>query len=163
PNCREVAGFIGSMNFLEGRLLRVTGEIGVIDAGPLGELKARVEGAGGGSSGQGAPAVRPPERQVGGFAFFARLHNLRGALRGGAAGSSGLSAATAATTMWRWKASGGPWRWRRKIFAGILAAGRWLECRSGSAGRRRPAFSWRPAKQAPNRIRPLPSPRCRAP
>jgi spermidine/putrescine ABC transporter ATP-binding subunit len=43
PNCCEVAAFIGSMNFLPGRLLGVEGRTARIDAGSLGELRARSE------------------------------------------------------------------------------------------------------------------------
>ena len=43
PNCREVADFIGSMNFFEGVILRREGVAVVLDAGPLGET--RVENA----------------------------------------------------------------------------------------------------------------------
>ena len=78
PNCREVAGFIGSMNFLEGRLLRVTGEIGVIDAGPLGELRARLEGPAGAPSGRVTLAVRPEKLQIGDSAFPGAFNSLPG-------------------------------------------------------------------------------------
>jgi spermidine/putrescine ABC transporter ATP-binding subunit len=77
PNCREVAGFIGSMNFLEGRLLRVTGEMGVIDAGPLGELRARLEEAGA-PSGRVTLAVRPEKLQIGNSAFAGTFNSLPG-------------------------------------------------------------------------------------
>jgi len=43
PNCRFVADFIGTMNFFDGALRDVADGIALVDAGPLGEIKARVE------------------------------------------------------------------------------------------------------------------------
>jgi spermidine/putrescine ABC transporter ATP-binding subunit len=45
PNCREVAEFIGSMNFFAGRLQAVAGGVATVDAGPLGQLQSVCEGA----------------------------------------------------------------------------------------------------------------------
>ena len=45
PNCREVAEFIGSMNFFQGTLRNAGGGRAVVDAGPLGSLNAMLEGA----------------------------------------------------------------------------------------------------------------------
>ena len=45
PNCREVAEFIGSMNFFQGTLRHAGGGRAVVDAGPLGSLNAMLEGA----------------------------------------------------------------------------------------------------------------------
>jgi ABC-type Fe3+/spermidine/putrescine transport system ATPase subunit len=42
PNCREVAGFIGSMNFIDGRLLSTLHGSHLIDAGPYGQLQVKV-------------------------------------------------------------------------------------------------------------------------
>ena len=39
PNCREVADFIGQMNFFDGRVVGRDGGIAQIDAGPLGMLR----------------------------------------------------------------------------------------------------------------------------
>ena len=39
PNCREVAGFIGSMNFIDGRLLSTSHGDHLVDAGPFGQLR----------------------------------------------------------------------------------------------------------------------------
>lgn len=44
PNSREVADFIGSMNFFEGSVRGVENEEAVIDAGPLGDVRAKVNG-----------------------------------------------------------------------------------------------------------------------
>jgi len=41
PNCREVADFIGTMNFFEGKVIGMGGDIAEIDAGPAGRLRAR--------------------------------------------------------------------------------------------------------------------------
>jgi spermidine/putrescine transport system ATP-binding protein/putrescine transport system ATP-binding protein len=42
PNCREVADFIGTMNFFAGRVASIEGDTIAIDAGPLGTLRATV-------------------------------------------------------------------------------------------------------------------------
>jgi ABC-type Fe3+/spermidine/putrescine transport system ATPase subunit len=78
PNCREVAGFIGSMNFLEERLLRVTGEMASIDAGSAGELSARLEGVALAPSGRVTLAVRPEKLQIGECPFEGSFNCLRG-------------------------------------------------------------------------------------
>ncbi|WP_374370846.1 ABC transporter ATP-binding protein [Dongia sp.] len=44
PNCREVAGFIGSMNFFQGALKDVVNGTALIDAGHLGQLTVSVNG-----------------------------------------------------------------------------------------------------------------------
>ena len=41
PNCREVADFIGTMNFFEGTVIGTGGDITEIDAGAAGRLQAR--------------------------------------------------------------------------------------------------------------------------
>ena len=41
PNCREVASFVGEINLFPGRIERIDGDMLVIAAGALGELKAR--------------------------------------------------------------------------------------------------------------------------
>jgi spermidine/putrescine transport system ATP-binding protein/putrescine transport system ATP-binding protein len=41
PNCREVADFIGTMNFFEGTVTGFDGEDALIAAGPVGTLRAR--------------------------------------------------------------------------------------------------------------------------
>ncbi len=42
PSCREVAEFIGSMNFFDGSIKSLSGQEAVVDAGPLGDLRAPV-------------------------------------------------------------------------------------------------------------------------
>jgi ABC-type Fe3+/spermidine/putrescine transport system ATPase subunit len=64
PRCREVAGFIGSMNFIEGDLVRTNGRTAVIDAGPIGELRAGLEGYDQPAVGRVTLAVRPEKLQV---------------------------------------------------------------------------------------------------
>jgi len=41
PNCREVADFIGTMNFFEGKVIGMGGDVAEIDAGAAGRLRAR--------------------------------------------------------------------------------------------------------------------------
>ena len=45
PNCREVADFIGEINFFDGIVTARDGALAVIDAGPLGTLRLAAEGA----------------------------------------------------------------------------------------------------------------------
>jgi spermidine/putrescine transport system ATP-binding protein/putrescine transport system ATP-binding protein len=63
PNCREVADFIGTMNFFDGKVTGFKDDMIVIDAGPLGSLNAAGSGAAGPFARQiGTPvliAVRP--------------------------------------------------------------------------------------------------------
>jgi spermidine/putrescine ABC transporter ATP-binding subunit len=59
PNCREVAGFIGSMNFIDGKLQEIIQGGGVVDAGPLGMLRVKLEGAASLPPGPVTVAVRP--------------------------------------------------------------------------------------------------------
>jgi spermidine/putrescine ABC transporter ATP-binding subunit len=40
PNSREVAAFIGSMNFFDARIVSVSGDSATVDAGPLGKITA---------------------------------------------------------------------------------------------------------------------------
>jgi spermidine/putrescine transport system ATP-binding protein/putrescine transport system ATP-binding protein len=47
PNCREVADFIGTMNFFDGKVTGFEGDDVVIDAGPIGTLRANGSGASG--------------------------------------------------------------------------------------------------------------------
>jgi spermidine/putrescine transport system ATP-binding protein/putrescine transport system ATP-binding protein len=47
PNCREVADFIGTMNFFDGKVTGFEGDDVVIDAGPVGTLRANGSGASG--------------------------------------------------------------------------------------------------------------------
>jgi ABC-type Fe3+/spermidine/putrescine transport system ATPase subunit len=75
PNCREVAAFIGSMNFLPGRLLRVEGRTARIDAGSLGELRARSEEGRKTLPTAVTLAVRPEKIQIGERPFSAMEFN----------------------------------------------------------------------------------------
>jgi spermidine/putrescine ABC transporter ATP-binding subunit len=47
PNCREVADFIGEMNFFDGIIVSREGETALIDAPPLGRIAARAAGSAG--------------------------------------------------------------------------------------------------------------------
>jgi len=64
PNCREVAEFIGSMNFFQGTLRDAKGGQAVVDAGPLGALKAMVDGAPPPVGATIAIAVRPEKLRL---------------------------------------------------------------------------------------------------
>ena len=59
PNCKEVAGFIGTINFFEGSVLGIENGHAVVDAGPAGKVRAQ---ASDGFFENGAPvtvAIRP--------------------------------------------------------------------------------------------------------
>jgi spermidine/putrescine ABC transporter ATP-binding subunit len=64
PNCREVAEFIGSMNFFPGTLRDARGGEAVVDAGPLGALKAVLDGAPPPVGASVAIAVRPEKLRL---------------------------------------------------------------------------------------------------
>ena len=53
PNCREVADFIGSMNFIDGELREIAQGYGIVDAGPLGLLRVKFEGTDASGTGSG--------------------------------------------------------------------------------------------------------------
>jgi ABC-type Fe3+/spermidine/putrescine transport system ATPase subunit len=58
PNCREVAGFIGNMNFFEGRISSIANGVAAVEIGPGQHV--RVPAGGGSAPGQAAiVAVRP--------------------------------------------------------------------------------------------------------
>ncbi len=59
PNCRFVANFIGTMNFFDGRLQSSNGDIAIVDAGPLGTVEAKVNGADRGAGENVMVAIRP--------------------------------------------------------------------------------------------------------
>jgi spermidine/putrescine ABC transporter ATP-binding subunit len=44
PNCKEVAGFIGTMNFFDAKVRNAVGESATVDAGPIGEVRAVANG-----------------------------------------------------------------------------------------------------------------------
>jgi spermidine/putrescine ABC transporter ATP-binding subunit len=63
PNCREVAEFIGTMNFFDGVVRGVQGGEAVVDAGPVGNLRVAANGALAASA-QVTVAVRPEKVQI---------------------------------------------------------------------------------------------------
>jgi spermidine/putrescine ABC transporter ATP-binding subunit len=65
PNCREVADFIGTMNFIDATLLTVEGATATLDAGPVGRLRAPVDGFRPGADGRVTLAVRPEKLVIG--------------------------------------------------------------------------------------------------
>ncbi len=62
PNCRFVADFIGTMNFFDGALRGVDEGIALVDAGPLGQIKARIETDP--PSGEVVVAIRPEKLRI---------------------------------------------------------------------------------------------------
>ena len=65
PNCREVAAFIGSMNFFSGRLRSVTTGTATVDAGPMGQLTVAVNGNLPPIGSEVTVAVRPEKMRLG--------------------------------------------------------------------------------------------------
>jgi ABC-type Fe3+/spermidine/putrescine transport system ATPase subunit len=63
PNCREVADFIGNMNFIDGTVAGTEGGNAVIDAGPLGKLRVPV-GQARISNGPATLAIRPEKLRI---------------------------------------------------------------------------------------------------
>jgi spermidine/putrescine ABC transporter ATP-binding subunit len=59
PSCREVAGFIGSMNFIEGTLRGIDQGCAMVEAGPLGLLRTRIGDAARPAPGPVTVAIRP--------------------------------------------------------------------------------------------------------
>ena len=64
PNCKEVAAFIGSMNFFDGTLRSISGGAATVDAGPLGQLSVGVSEAMPGIGSDVTIAVRPEKLRV---------------------------------------------------------------------------------------------------
>jgi ABC-type Fe3+/spermidine/putrescine transport system ATPase subunit len=64
PGCREVAGFIGSMNFFDGTVTNIDGDIATVDAGPVGTVRAPLNGHATGRGDQATVAVRPEKMQI---------------------------------------------------------------------------------------------------
>jgi spermidine/putrescine ABC transporter ATP-binding subunit len=64
PNCREVAEFIGSMNFFQGTLRDSGDGRAVVDAGPLGSLKAMLDGVSPPVGARVSIAVRPEKLRL---------------------------------------------------------------------------------------------------
>ncbi|MEA2779822.1 MAG: spermidine/putrescine transport system ATP-binding protein [Rhodospirillaceae bacterium] len=65
PGCREVAEFIGSMNFIEGNVGRVVDGHCLVQAGALGELRVRLDDKCPLPEGRVTLAVRPEKLQIG--------------------------------------------------------------------------------------------------
>ena len=59
PNCREVAEFIGAMNFIDGTIRDIDQGHATVDAGRLGLLRVRLDGPARPPSGPATVAVRP--------------------------------------------------------------------------------------------------------
>ncbi|HEY1710871.1 MAG TPA: ABC transporter ATP-binding protein [Rhizomicrobium sp.] len=59
PNCREVADFIGTMNFFDGRIVSVSADGTAIDAGPVGTLRANASDGAPPAGSDVIVAVRP--------------------------------------------------------------------------------------------------------
>jgi spermidine/putrescine ABC transporter ATP-binding subunit len=64
PNCREVADFIGSMNFIDGRVAHLACDHAIIDAGPFGQLCIKLDGERPAPQGAMTLAVRPEKLQI---------------------------------------------------------------------------------------------------
>jgi spermidine/putrescine ABC transporter ATP-binding subunit len=64
PNCREVADFIGTMNFIDGEVSGLEGNYAVIDAGPLGKLRAPKEKDGPARAARVTLAIRPEKLKI---------------------------------------------------------------------------------------------------
>ena len=64
PSCREVAEFIGSMNFFPGTLKTVHSGIATVDAGPLGSLSVALSAAAPALGSSVAIAVRPEKMRL---------------------------------------------------------------------------------------------------
>ncbi|TDQ77649.1 spermidine/putrescine transport system ATP-binding protein/putrescine transport system ATP-binding protein [Dongia mobilis] len=64
PNCKEVAAFIGSMNFFQGSLRETSGGTALVDAGPLGQLSASAAENAPGPGSQVSIAVRPEKLRL---------------------------------------------------------------------------------------------------
>jgi spermidine/putrescine ABC transporter ATP-binding subunit len=64
PRCREVAGFIGSMNFFDGRLKSLANGTAEVDAGGLGILRAPSAGVSAAPGATIAVAVRPEKLRL---------------------------------------------------------------------------------------------------
>jgi len=64
PNSRFVADFIGNMNFFDGRVRQVANGSAIIDAGPLGEVKAATEGEASGVGAAVVVAIRPEKLKL---------------------------------------------------------------------------------------------------
>jgi spermidine/putrescine ABC transporter ATP-binding subunit len=80
PNCRTVADFIGSMNFIDGLLLSVEGRTATLDAGPAGRLGVPAEGLRPRGDGRVTLAVRPEKLTIGETAPNGGVNAVRGVM-----------------------------------------------------------------------------------
>ena len=64
PNCREVAAFIGSMNFFDGAFTAVENGLAVVDAGPLGRVRVALGAAAFAPGSAVTLAVRPEKVRI---------------------------------------------------------------------------------------------------
>ena len=78
PNNREVADFIGTMNFFDGTVKGVEGETAVIDAGPLGTVHSSRDNGGFAAGAPVLVAIRPEKIIVGKEAPPANGNGVRG-------------------------------------------------------------------------------------
>ncbi len=62
PNCKDVAAFIGTMNFFDGRAKGAEGSSVFVDAGPLGNVRATVNGANYPANGAAITVAIRPEK-----------------------------------------------------------------------------------------------------
>jgi spermidine/putrescine ABC transporter ATP-binding subunit len=65
PNCREVADFIGTMNFIRGRIASVENGTATVDAGSVGKLRAPVSNGEFQTSAEVTLAIRPEKISIG--------------------------------------------------------------------------------------------------
>ena len=65
PNCREVADFIGTMNFIRGRVADVQGGMATVDAGQAGKLRAPVTNGDFNRGSEVTLAIRPEKISIG--------------------------------------------------------------------------------------------------
>ncbi len=64
PNSREVAAFIGSMNFFDARIESVSGDIATVDTGPLGRITAAVREVAFTAGDKALVAIRPEKFSI---------------------------------------------------------------------------------------------------
>jgi len=65
PNCREVADFIGTMNFIRGRIASIENGTATVDAGAIGKLRAPVANGQFQPSSEVTLAIRPEKIAIG--------------------------------------------------------------------------------------------------
>jgi len=78
PSCREVAGFIGSMNFFDGTVTSMEGDIATVDAGPAGALRVPVNGHVTSRGSEATVAVRPEKMEIVWQAPQGRINSIAG-------------------------------------------------------------------------------------